>query len=108
VVHRGESIYFCSDRCRVRFEADPARFVQGTGAERMPDPHTAMHSEPMGSEPEDQALPSSRDPVCGMSVDPADPGGHLVHEGRDVYFCGAGCRDAFAADPEAHPLDISA
>jgi YHS domain-containing protein len=27
----GESFYFCSDRCRVRFEADPKRFAAETG-----------------------------------------------------------------------------
>ncbi len=27
---------------------------------------------------------------------------HVDHEGRRVYFCGEGCRRAFAADPTAH------
>jgi uncharacterized protein len=27
VEHDGERVYFCSDRCRLRFEADPARFA---------------------------------------------------------------------------------
>jgi xanthine dehydrogenase accessory factor len=42
------------------------------------------------------------DPVCGMTV-PAGPSTlHVDHEGRRVYFCGEGCRRAFAADPTAH------
>jgi len=113
VAHQGEAVYFCSDRCRLRFEADPARFMQGTSSVQMSDSDATMHAEMMGAELEGSeasgpTVATSRDPVCGMSVDPADPGGHLVHHGRDVYFCGPGCRDAFATDPEAHPLDVSA
>ena len=41
-----------------------------------------------------------RDPVCGMSVDPqATPHRH-EHAGHPYYFCSAGCRAKFAADPE--------
>ena len=47
---------------------------------------------------ESDASPSLKDPVCGMTVTPASP--HtLVHEGRPVYFCAAGCKIRFAADP---------
>ncbi len=38
------------------------------------------------------------DPVCGMAVTPVSPHSH-AHEGRVFYFCGAGCRTKFAADP---------
>jgi Cu(I)/Ag(I) efflux system membrane fusion protein len=42
------------------------------------------------------------DPVCGMSVDPAQAaaaGRTHVHGGRTYHFCADGCRDTFAADP---------
>jgi YHS domain-containing protein len=26
----------------------------------------------------------------------------LRHDGTDYYFCGAGCRQAFEKDPDAH------
>jgi xanthine dehydrogenase accessory factor len=42
------------------------------------------------------------DPVCGMTVAVGPSSLHLDHEGRRVYFCGEGCRRAFAADPTAH------
>ena len=39
------------------------------------------------------------DPVCGMNVDPrATPHRH-EHHGHTYYFCSAGCRSKFAADP---------
>jgi P-type Cu+ transporter len=40
-----------------------------------------------------------RDPVCGMTVDPHKTPHRQQHAGRTYYFCSAGCRDKFAADP---------
>lgn len=40
------------------------------------------------------------DPVCGMSVDPATALSAEV-DGTTYYFCAAGCRKAFLADPQA-------
>jgi xanthine dehydrogenase accessory factor len=39
------------------------------------------------------------DPVCGMSVAAVPASLQLEHDGRTVYFCGPGCRQAFADDP---------
>ena len=40
-----------------------------------------------------------RDPVCGMSVDPARTPHHAEHDGRAYHFCSAGCRTKFVAGP---------
>ena len=40
-----------------------------------------------------------KDPVCGMSVDPATSKHQLTHHGETFHFCSAGCRTKFAADP---------
>jgi Cu+-exporting ATPase len=42
---------------------------------------------------------SARDPVCGMTVDPAAAKHRHAHGGAEYFFCGAGCRQKFAADP---------
>ena len=39
------------------------------------------------------------DPVCGMTVDPHKTPHRHTHQGRPYYFCSAGCRTKFAADP---------
>ena len=45
--------------------------------------------------------PPTRDPVCGMDVDPASPPGGTVKRGRYAYhFCSDGCRTRFEAEPE--------
>jgi P-type Cu+ transporter len=43
-----------------------------------------------------------RDPVCGMSVDPATSKHRFEHHGETFHFCSAGCRTKFAADPKAY------
>lgn len=43
------------------------------------------------------------DPVCGMMVAMTDASPHLTHDGRMWYFCGPGCRQAFADDPARYP-----
>ena len=40
------------------------------------------------------------DPVCGMTIAPADAVGHAEHRGHTYYFCHQSCLDAFVADPE--------
>ena len=54
-----------------------------------------------------------KDPVCGMTVDPHKTPHRAEHARRTYYFCAAGCRTKFLADPErylapaeAHPEPV--
>ncbi|HEY0113371.1 MAG TPA: heavy metal translocating P-type ATPase [Allosphingosinicella sp.] len=51
-----------------------------------------------------------KDPVCGMTVDPATTAHHHEVEGTTYHFCSAGCRTKFIADPHRylHPGDAAA
>jgi Cu+-exporting ATPase len=40
-----------------------------------------------------------RDPVCGMSVDPATSKHRFDYRGETFHFCSTGCQAKFAADP---------
>ena len=40
-----------------------------------------------------------KDPVCGMSVDPAIAKHKHTHDGVPYYFCAARCREKFIAEP---------
>jgi Cu+-exporting ATPase len=42
--------------------------------------------------------PTHTDPVCGMTVKATSPH-RVVHEGQDVVFCSARCKDTFVANP---------
>jgi Cu+-exporting ATPase len=63
-----------------------------------------------------------KDPVCGMSVDPSRAKATHEHAGKTYYFCCAGCKEKFSADPakylmprtlvgiapmSAHPVQIA-
>jgi Cu+-exporting ATPase len=75
--HGGKIYYFCCARCREKFVADPAAFL-------------------------DKAAPAAKDPVCGMSVDPATAKHKAAHGGRTYYFCSSRCREKFVAEPQRY------
>jgi Cu+-exporting ATPase len=52
----------------------------------------------------------AKDPVCGMDVDPHTAKHRAEHAGRTYYFCAAGCRRKFLANPEKYlsPSEASA
>src|SRR3954447_22159679 len=53
-----------------------------------------------GDHPHDHgAAAKVRDPVCGMTVDPATSQHRFDHHGETFHFCSAGCLTKFAADP---------
>ena len=50
-----------------------------------------------------QAAPppaKSKDPVCGMAVNTATARFEVVHNGKEYFFCSAGCLTKFEAHPE--------
>jgi len=54
--------------------------------------HAHTHGDPAGDG-------KVKDPVCGMSIDPAAGKPSFTHEGHTYYFCREGCRTKFMADP---------
>jgi Cu+-exporting ATPase len=44
----------------------------------------------------------ARDPVCGMTVDPASTPHHAQHHGHAYHFCSAGCRQKFVSEPDKY------
>ncbi len=43
-----------------------------------------------------------RDVVCGMTIDPKTSAGQSEYEGKTYYFCGAGCKRKFDANPSQY------
>lgn len=67
------------------------------------DKHAHGHSHAPGHGRVDQNQAASTraiDPVCGMTVDPATAKHRFAYKGQDYFFCSAGCRTKFEADPE--------
>ena len=46
-----------------------------------------------------RASPEYIDPVCGMTVDPADAAGSHQYRGKTYYFCNLACLQHFKTDP---------
>ncbi|MFG1397589.1 heavy metal translocating P-type ATPase [Xanthobacter sp. VTT E-85237] len=44
----------------------------------------------------------AKDPVCGMDVDPHTAKHRADHNGQPFYFCCAGCKAKFEADPDRY------
>src|SRR5437588_11709383 len=64
----------------------------------MSDP--PMNPKPGASLPILSGPPKAKDPVCGMSVDPAKAAGKVEHEGKAYYFCSKRCAERFALEQE--------
>src|SRR5437588_4251710 len=45
---------------------------------------------------------TAKDPVCGMTVDPATAKAKAEHAGQEHFFCSTGCAEKFRRDPEAY------
>jgi Cu+-exporting ATPase len=57
----------------------------------MLDPVT--HSLPKGT------MTMAKDPVCQMDVEPKHAAAQSQYQGQTYYFCAAGCKAKFDADP---------
>ncbi len=64
--HEGHTYYFCAERCRMKFIADPSAYL----TEHTPDPvlEGAMYTCPM--HPEIQQIGPGSCPICGMALEP--------------------------------------
>jgi Cu+-exporting ATPase len=92
--HNGESYYFCSPGCMHKFVSDPGKYLSPTYK-----PGGMQHDAPtqMGA-----VCKIERDPVCGMSVDPAKAAASIEHDGKLYQFCCKGCAEKFQADPQKY------
>ncbi len=66
--HRGETWYFCSSRCRVRFDENPDAFLSGKNPQAAPVPAGAFYTCPMHPEVRQQGPGDC--PICGMGLEP--------------------------------------
>jgi len=76
--HAGRTYYFCADRCRTKFLADPALYLGPAGARAEPVNPGAIYTCPM--HPEIRQVGPGSCPICGMALEPVDvTEGHGPH-----------------------------
>ena len=61
-----------------------------------------MHNHPRPSQIPVLNHAEARDPVCGMTVDPATAAGSYEFAGATWYFCSLHCLEKFRAAPEKY------
>jgi Cu+-exporting ATPase len=61
--------------------------------------HGTEHHHEAGHQHPHRAVTTEKDPVCGMTVEPATAAGSVDHDGHTYYFCSRGCLEKFRADP---------
>ena len=70
--YRGVRYYFCSGRCRERFEAEPAKYVTSEASKPASHPESAIYTCPM--HPEIRQVGPGSCPICGMALEPVVAG----------------------------------
>jgi Cu+-exporting ATPase len=68
--HDGRTFYFCSDRCRTKFAADPAKYLGGAPRPAAPAdvPEGTIYTCPM--HPQVRQVGPGSCPICGMALEP--------------------------------------
>ena len=89
---RGETYFFCSPGCMHKFTASPSKYITLAAAEDSAD--ASPTSTPMPA-----ARKLTKDPVCGMSVDPAKAASTAEYDGKLYHFCSRNCGEKFRKDP---------
>jgi len=92
---QGETFSFCSPACMHRFLSEPSKYLAPgyePGSTRS-DATGVMPGAPRAA---------LKDPVCGMTVDPAKAAASIEHEGKLYHFCGKGCADKFRREPATY------
>lgn len=49
----------------------------------------------------------TKDPVCGMDIDPKTAAGKSDYQGQTYYFCSPGCKKAFDKEPDKYVKPVS-
>src|ERR1700733_1191209 len=86
----GTTYFFCSPDCMHKFQASPSKYVAPAADGEAPTAATTASPA---------AKKLAKDPVCGMSVDPAKAASTAEYDGKLYHFCSRGCGEKFRKDP---------
>ena len=108
--HNGRPFYFCSARCREKFVADPAQYLEPETRIKPPVPAGAIYTCPM--HPEIRQPGPGACPICGMALEPevvsADmaPNPELADMSRRLWIGLALAVPVFALEMGGHLADL--
>ncbi|TKT71841.1 heavy metal translocating P-type ATPase [Afipia massiliensis] len=105
--YKGQDYFFCSGRCRTRFEAEPEKFLAPKSSapeEKLPE--GTIYTCPM--HPEVRQVGSGSCPICGMALEPETvslddkPDPELIDMTRRFWIALALTLPVFVIDMTAH------
>lgn len=97
--HAGKTYYFCCAHCMEKFRADPDKYLK-SGAHNASSRLVTLGMS--STAPRLVSAAPTKDPVCGMDVNPATAKYRAEHAGKTYFFCSPGCHQKFQAQPEKY------
>ena len=96
--HAGRRFYFCCAHCVEKFRLNPGQYL---------DSPRSLGLVALGMPKASPPASAERDPVCGMSVNPATSKFTHEYAGKKYYFCSSLCLEKFRSSPKTY-LDVAA
>ena len=96
--HAGKRFYFCCAHCVEKFRLNPGQYL---------DSPRSLGLVTLGMPKASPSASAERDPVCGMSVNPATSKFTHEYAGKKYYFCSSLCLEKFRSSPKTY-LDVAA
>jgi P-type Cu+ transporter len=103
--YAGQRYFFCCAHCVDKFLSHPQVYLNQPAAADL------VMLGSLSAPASVSAAPSTRDPVCGMNVNPRTAKSIHQHAGKNYYFCSPGCAEKFKTSPDSYlskPVSITA
>jgi xanthine dehydrogenase accessory factor len=100
--HREIAVAILAELVQLRAAGEIGGSAGGTGAGAVTRGRAGSAGRAARGAARPAAPAEATDPVCGMTVVAGESSYPLEHDGVTYYFCRAGCRRAFEADPAAY------
>lgn len=110
--HAGADYHFCSAGCRMKFQADPEKYLSKDRAEQPPTPAGTIYTCPM--HPEIRQVGPGSCPICGMALEPetvtadSGPNPELADMSRRLWVAVALSLPVFALEMSGHLFNLHA
>ena len=110
--HAGHTYFFCSDRCRTKFVAAPARYLEAKPQAQLPVPTGTIYTCPM--HPQIRQPGPGHCPICGMALEPeiastdAGPDPELADMTRRFWIALVLTIPVFGLEMGGHMLNLHA
>jgi P-type Cu+ transporter len=102
--YSGQKYFFCCAHCVDTFLSHPQGYLNKSAAANL------VMLGGFAAPASVSASSSTRDPVCGMNVNPASAKSAHEHAGKNYYFCSPGCAEKFKSAPDSYlskPVSIA-